>query len=46
MFRARHGYKEAHAHDKPYRRNRDFKIQLILIEYNFLTNTDGYLAQL
>lgn len=25
MFRARHGYKEAHVHDAPYRRNRDFK---------------------
>jgi len=24
-FRARHGYKEEHAHDAPYRRNRDFK---------------------
>ena len=25
MFRVRHGYKEAHVHDPPYRRNRDFK---------------------
>jgi hypothetical protein len=25
LFRARHGYKEEHAHDAPYRRNRDFK---------------------
>ena len=24
-FRARHGYKDAEAHDPPYRRNRDFK---------------------
>jgi len=24
-FRARHGYKEAHQHDAPYRRSRDFK---------------------
>jgi len=24
-FRARNGYKEAHAHDAPYRRSRDFK---------------------
>ena len=24
-FRARHGFKETHAHDPPYRRNRDFK---------------------
>ena len=24
-FRARHGYKEEHTHDAPYRRNRDFK---------------------
>lgn len=24
-WRARHGYKEAHVHDAPYRRNRDFK---------------------
>lgn len=24
-FRARHGYKEAHTPDTPYRRNRDFK---------------------
>lgn len=25
VFRARHGYKDAEAHDPPYRRNRDFK---------------------
>ena len=24
-FRARHGYKEEHTHDPPYRRSRDFK---------------------
>ena len=24
-FRARHGYKEGHVHDPPFRRNRDFK---------------------
>ena len=25
MFRSRHGYKERHQHDPPFRRNRDFK---------------------